>query len=150
MIIQMIKTIRKSPELTDMAAEWFSQKWGVPKAEYAKSMKENPQKGVPEWYVITDDGGKIKAGAGIIENDFHKEKTLSPNICALYVEEDCRFLGYARRLLDKACSDLKACGQKCVYLITDHAEFYEKCGWRFYGMIEENNGNMTRMYYRKL
>ena len=36
-----------------------------------------------------------------------------------------------------------------AYLITGHTDFYEMCGWEFYGMIEEDDGNMIRMYTRK-
>lgn len=34
---------------------------------------------IPNWFI---------AGAGVIENDFHNRPDLTPNICALYVEED--------------------------------------------------------------
>ena len=27
---------------------------------------------------------------GVIENDFHDRKDLTPNVCAVYTEEDCR------------------------------------------------------------
>ncbi|MBS4841563.1 MULTISPECIES: hypothetical protein [Clostridium] len=38
---------------------------------------------------------------------------------------------------------------KEVYLITDHTNFYEKCGWNFLCMVEENDGYMIRMYHFK-
>lgn len=32
-------------------------------------------------------------------NDFHDRKNLTPNVCALYVEESCRNQGIADKLL---------------------------------------------------
>ena len=39
-------------------------------------------------------------GAGVIENDFHDRKDLTPNVCAVYVEEHCRCQGIAGKLLE--------------------------------------------------
>ena len=52
--------------------------------------------------------------------------------------------------MDRACADLKESGIMDAYLITSHTTFYEKCGWSFYGMIEEDTGDLIRMYHRSL
>ncbi len=85
--MEVIK-ISNKPELKAQAAAWFSDKWGVPVDAYLESMADaasNPH-GIPKWYLILDDSNTIIAGAGIIENDFHERKDLTPNLCALYVE----------------------------------------------------------------
>lgn len=74
---------------------------------------------------------------------------LSPNICAVYVEEKYRGRGIAKAMLDRTSEDMFRCGIKCVYLITEHTGFYEKCGRKFYGTVEEIDGSTTRMYYKK-
>ena len=136
-------------------ADWFAGKWGVPLEAYIESMTDclKREGAVPQWYVITDeeaaDPKQIVAGAGVIANDFHKRPDLTPNLCALYVEEPYRRREIARTLLDFICDDLSAMGVDRAYLITGHTAFYEKCGWEFYGMIEEEDGNMIRMYTRK-
>ena len=78
-----IRKISDCPELIHEAAGWFHSKWGVPAEEYIKSMKESLDLSspIPQWYVITEEDSII-AGAGIIENDFHSRKDLSPNLCA--------------------------------------------------------------------
>ena len=43
--------------------------------------------GITQWYVIVDGQRNIIAGAGVIENDFHDRKDLTPDLCALFVEE---------------------------------------------------------------
>lgn len=51
-------------------------------------------------------------------------------------------------LLNHACAELAGKGITEAYLITSHTEFYERCGWHYYGIIEENDGNMVRCYHR--
>lgn len=142
--------LSSQPELFDKAADFFHEKWGVPKEAYLESMNESltAAGGVPEWYIVQKDD-EIIAGLGIIENDFHKRPDLRPNICAVYVKEPYRRQGIARRLLDMACNDLKEKGETDVYLLTDHTDLYERCGWEFYGEIEENSGNLVRCYHRR-
>ena len=144
-----ILTLSRRPELFEAAADWFSAKWRVPKQAYLDSMAESQtsQNGVPEWYVILD-GAAIIAGLGIIANDFHKRPDLTPNLCALFVEKPYRKQGLAKRLLDHACGDLAAHGIETAYLITDRADFYERCGWNFYTVVEEDDGGHARMYRR--
>lgn len=42
---------------------------------------------------LHNSGEKIVAGMGLIENDFHDKKDLSPNVCAVYTEEEHRCQG---------------------------------------------------------
>lgn len=51
-------------------------------------------------------------------------------------------------MLDFVCRDLAAFGVKTVYLLTDHTGFYEKCGWSFLCMAEEDGGGFTRIYQK--
>ena len=141
-------TLRERQELKDMAAQWFYSKWGVPKEAYLESMeaylnKENEY----GWYLCLN-GNKIAGGLGVIENDFHDRKDLTPNICAVYTEEEYRCKGIAGRLLDMAVGDLKSKGITPVYLVTDHIGFYERYGWKFLCMVhgDDEADLMTRMY----
>ena len=132
------------------AAQWFHSKWGVPLETYLQSMNDalTAKGGVPAWYILLNEKEAIIAGIGVIENDFHKRKDLTPNICAVYVEEAYRRQGIARMLMDHAADELARHGVDRLYLITGHTDFYERCGFTFYGMIEEDDGNMIRMYQR--
>lgn len=143
-----ILSLTERPELMSAAAEWFHSKWGVPCQEYRTSMEAalKAEHGVPAWYVVLGEAGNILAGIGVIENDFHKRPDRTPNLCALYVEEPFRRQGLARRLLKTAAEQLARQGIAVSYLITDHTDFYERCGWSYIGMVEENDGNMARMY----
>lgn len=92
----------------------------------------------------------IIAGAGVIENDFHDRKDLSPNVCAVYVEKDFRNQGIAGKMLDFICKDMKAMGIDTLYLLTDHTAFYERYGWNFLCMAQgDGEEALSRMYFHK-
>jgi len=147
-----IIAIRDRQDLKETAADWFHQKWGVPLQAYLDSMSENDgnKAGVPQWYLALGEGEEILGGLGVIENDFHKRPDLAPNIAAVYVEEKARMQGISRALLDYACAEIRAFGREHAYLLTDHTDYYERCGFEFFCMVEEDGGAMARMYRRKL
>ena len=137
------------PALAEEATQWFHGKWGIPLGAYRESIARSIARpdGVPMWFVALS-GGQIAGGLGVIDNDFHRRPDLTPNICAVYVEPAFRHRGLARALLDAACGRLSGMGIKDAYLITTHTAFYERCGWTFLGMVEENDGGMARMYHK--
>ena len=101
------------------------------------------------WYLCLD-GSRIVCGLGVIENDFHDRKDLSPNICAVFTEEEYRGKGIAGRLLDRAVADLKSKGISPVYLVTDHTGFYERYGWEFFCMVQcDGENRKSRMYIHR-
>ena len=98
------------------------------------------------WYLCLYDES-IVGGLGVIENDFHKRYDFSPNVCAVYVEKQYRCQGIAGRLLDIVVNDLKSHAISPIYLISDPSHFYERYGWKFIGMVEqEDTPELIRMY----
>ena len=139
--------IEEDLQLMERAAGWFSDKWAVPAEAYLESMEAAcGSRAVPRWYLVIDEKDEIVAGAGIIDNDFHDRPELTPNLCALYVEENWRGRGIAGCLLELARSDMAACGIEKLYLVTDHDSFYERYGWRFLTMVCDESGLWERMY----
>ena len=102
--------LRDNKDMIEECVCWFHSKWGVPKEAYLDSMNDciNRENPVPQWYVAVSDD-RIVGGLGVIENDFHNRPDLAPNVCAVYVEEDCRKNGIAGALLDFVVSDMKKC-----------------------------------------
>ena len=93
------------------------------------------------------ENNEIIAGVGVIENDFHERRDLTPNVCALYVEEKYRCRGIAGKLLELVRDDMENKGISPLYLITEHTSLYERYGWEFLCMVkEEDSDNMIRMY----
>lgn len=143
-------TLRDRPDQKAPAAKWFNSKWQVPTEAYLSCMeaylKEETEYG---WYLCLA-GDRIVGGLGVIENDFHKRADLTPNVCAVFTEEDHRGQGIAGRLLGMAVEDLRSKGISPVYLVTDHVGFYERYGWEFLCMVDsDTDPEPTRMYIHR-
>lgn len=139
------------PEMKEQAAQWSHEKWKIPLKAYIESMEEclTEKSAVPQWYIATEQN-KIIGGLGVIENDFHNRKELTPNVCAVYVEENKRGNGIAGALLRYVCEDMKKHGVDALYLITNHSSFYERYGWEFLCMVQgDGDADMSRMYIHK-
>lgn len=139
------------PQIKEQAAGWFHEKWGIPLEAYLESMEEclEQKAPVPQWYLALE-GDQILGGMGVIANDFHDRKDLSPNVCAVYTEEDRRCQGIAGALLGYVCEDMKARGMDTLYLVTDHTSFYERYGWEFLCMVQgDGETGLSRMYVHR-
>ena len=142
--------LRQQPKFKNSAAEWFHEKWNVPVGAYLGCM-DNYLNGETEygWYLCLD-GENIVGGLGVIENDFHGRKDLSPNICAVYTEAEYRCRGIAGRLLRMAVEDLKAKYISPVYLLTDLIGFYERYGWDLLCEVcSDGESEPSRMYIHR-
>lgn len=139
--------LREHTEWSDKAALWFHEKWGIPQEAYQSSIATCLTKStaVPQWYIVIQQT-EIIGGVGIIENDFHDRKDLSPNICALFVEERWRNQGIAGRLLHFVCDDMAGLNVAPLYLLTDHEDFYERYNWKFICMASGDDGEIMRVY----
>ena len=146
-----IITLSAHPEMKKPMARWFHEKWGIPEEAYLESMEEclAGKSAVPEWYVAFG-GGRIIGGLGVIENDFHNRPDLAPNVCAVFVEPDCRGQGIAGALLDYVCKDMNNRGISPLYLLTDHNSFYERYGWEYLCPARgDGEDTDSRMYIHK-
>ena len=140
-------SLRQRPQLKNIAAEWFSSKWGVSVNAYLACMDEYLTGRTEYGWYLCLDGDRIVGGLGVIENDFHDRPDLTPNICAVYTEKSYRCRGIAGKLLNMAVEDLRAKGISPVYLLTDHVDFYERYGWEFLCMAQgDGESEMSRMY----
>ncbi|MDO5107799.1 MAG: GNAT family N-acetyltransferase [Coriobacteriaceae bacterium] len=143
-------TLRERPELEKEAAAWFHARWGVPEEAYLACMDAYLARETELGWFLCLDGERIVGGLGVIENDFHNRPDLSPNVCAVYVEEDHRSHGIAGTLLDFAVEDLRRRGISPLYLVTDHIGFYERYGWEYLCMVEsDGEPEPSRMYIHR-
>jgi len=142
--------LRERPELKQAAAAWFHEKWGVPEDAYLACMDAYLNRETEYGWYLCLDGGRIVGGLGVIENDFHDRKDLSPNVCAVYTEPDCRGCGIAGTLLNMAVDDMRSKGISPLYLVTDHVGFYERYGWEFLCMVRsEDKPETSRLYLHR-
>ena len=143
-------TLREKPDLKVIAAEWFHNKWRVPAEAYLECMDAYLRRETEYgWYLCLHED-RIIGGMGVIENDFHNRKDLTPNVCAVYTEEEHRGNRIAGNLLDFVVEDMRGKGVSPLYLVTDHTSFYERYGWEFLCMVQgDGEPDMTRMYIHK-
>lgn len=142
--------LRERTEMKERAADWFHSKWGVPTEAYLACMTAYLE-GKTEygWYLCLD-GDRIVGGLGVIENDFHDRKDLTPNVCAVYTEQKDRRRGIAGNLLNMVVEDMRGKNVSPLYLLTDHTGFYERYGWEFLCMVQgDNETEMSRMYIHR-
>lgn len=142
-----ILKIRENHNWIEFASEWFHQNWNLPKEIYLESMNECIKKisAIPQWYIMIEKNAII-GGLGVILNDFHEKKDSSPNICAVYVEEEFRKRGIAGQLLNAVCEDMHTLGVDTLYLVTDHQGFYERYGFQYLFDVHCDGKEMSRMY----
>lgn len=142
--------LRDYPNYLERASLWFHKKWGVPQEAYLECMNSYlSYKTEYGWYLALLDG-EIIAGLGVIDNDFHDRTDLTPNVCAVFTEEEHRHQGIAGALLDMVTEDLRGKGISPIYLLTDHEGFYEKYGWEFYCMAQGvDEPTMSRIYIHR-
>ena len=143
-------TLREKPELKEAAADWFHRKWGVPAEAYLACMTDYLDQHTENGWYLCMLGDQIVGGLGVIDNDFHDRKDLSPNVCAVYTEETHRKQGIAGKLLELVVSDMRQKGITPLYLVTDHTGFYERYGWEFYCMAQgDDEPEQTRLYIHR-
>ena len=143
-------TLRDRPDLKDAAAIWFHGKWNVPKEAYLECMEAYLDHETEYGWYLCLDGSRIIGGMGVIENDFHDRKDLSPNVCAVYTEVEYRCQGIAGELLDMVVEDMRSKGITPLYLVTNHTGFYERYGWEFLCLVQgDGEPEMSRMYIHK-
>ena len=152
MIFMEILKLRNHQELADQVAEWFHSQWGIPLEAYAESIQAclANKESVPQWYIAIENNEMI-GGLGVIANDFHDRKDLTPNVCSVYVMEAHRCKGIAGALLNYVCDDMSKLGIDTLYLVTDHTSYYERYGWNFMCMVQgDGEPDLTRMYLHKM
>ena len=149
--VQRIVKLSERRDLMDKAAGWFSSKWSVPKEAYLESIEQSfSADAVPSWYLCME-GERIIGGLGVIENDFHNRKDLTPNVCAVYTESSFRHQGVAGRLLNFVCQDMKEHGIGTLYLLTELEGFYERYGWTYLCPVQgDGEDYFSRMYRHEL
>ncbi len=143
-------TLREKPEWMNSAAQWFHSKWRVPTEAYLACMDAYSRNETEYGWYLCLDGERIIGGMGVIENDFHDRKDLTPNVCAVFTEEKYRCQGIAGNLLNMVVDDMKTKGVSPIYLVTDHTGFYERYGWEFLCFVRcDGEEGLSRMYIHR-
>ena len=95
-----IYLIERETTIKDRAAEWFHSKWGVPQEAYLECMEaylnNETEYGMVSLFRWEPNDRGIGSNLKMI---FYDRKDFTPNICAVYTEEEYRCKGIAGHLL---------------------------------------------------
>lgn len=105
--------------------------------------------GIPAMYVAFIDG--VPAGiVALLRADLFSRQDLFPWMADLYVCPEHRSKGIGSALQDFALKRAKEMGYQKIYLYTPLVGYYEKNGWKYIGDKMERDGEITRVYRKKL
>ncbi len=132
-----ILSLAEHIEYQPLASEWVAKRWHMTNRDYFATMRERkPNSVTPQWYIAME-GYRLVGILGVVDYDNHAELEITPNLCGLYVEEDCRGRGIARALLNYAQEDMQAKGVDKLYLLTKTTGYYEKLGYKYLKQVGE-------------
>ena len=127
-----IVSLKDRPDLIKESAKRFSSMFNIDIKEYLKSMDEMLTSSTyPLWLVALFDSSHIIGGLGVIENDFHSRKDLSPNISAVFTLSAYRGVRISQLLINKAIEMMHQVNIDTLYVITNHIGLYEKYGFEY-------------------
>jgi len=86
-------------------------------------------RGIPSVFIAMLED-QLVGSAAIVENDMSSKSELSPWLAAVYVKEDFRRQGIAKKLITRCIQEAVQSNVGILYLYTEFAaKYYEKLGW---------------------
>ncbi|WP_298511620.1 GNAT family N-acetyltransferase [uncultured Kordia sp.] len=130
-----IELITKDNNLLEKGIAYFWKQWGNDSNfDFYRDCIENSvsdDNALPKFYVLLDHN-EIVACYALLLNDIISRQDIFPWFACLFVDENYRNQGIAKKLMTHALSECKNKGFETVYLSTDLENFYEKNGWSYH------------------
>jgi GNAT superfamily N-acetyltransferase len=126
-------------------SEFIKDKYkGISKSNIIKALNNRYLDNLPMTYIGILNSECIGT-ISLFSNDLNKRQDLTPWLAALYISEEYRNLGYARKLISFITDKAQALGFKKIYLRTETtSEYYKKLGWtQMFDTIDDNGLNTT-------
>lgn len=99
--------------------------------------------------LLLADGDKLVSHCTFAERDDIQPTDLTPWVGFVYTFPEYRGHRYAGLLLDEAERLAKARGIPAIYLSTNHIGLYEKYGFEFLDMMNDIDGEPSRVYIKR-
>jgi N-acetylglutamate synthase-like GNAT family acetyltransferase len=135
----------------DEAIAYYHSKWGRENnyTFFEDAIRNSYYQDLPQFFVLLKDND-IVGCCGLIINDFISRHDLYPWLCGVFIEESERNQGLGGKILAFAEQEAKRVGYKAVYLSTDHTSYYERYGWEYIGDGYQPDGDVARIYRKKI
>jgi len=145
-----IENLADNIEYLEEVAMWCWEEWDRAKGASLEDVIYRTRHSIckdkiPMTYIAKHDE-KLVGTVSIWQNDLISRQDLTPWIAALYIKKEYRGKGIGTLLQEKCIQVVSELGFEKLYLITDHENYYEKCGWKFLELAPLGNGKETRIY----
>jgi GNAT superfamily N-acetyltransferase len=147
----VFRNVAECPEIHDTIARWLWSFWGSSlNLDFYRSLVTHCREDdFPMMYVAFVDDVPVGTVA-LLRADLFSRQDLFPWMADLYVCPEYRSHGIGSALQDFILRKAKDCGFRTVYLYTPLKEYYEKKGWEYMGDEMERDGEIVRIYAKKL
>jgi len=144
-----IELITKDCIFLEKGIAYFWKQWGSESNfDFYKNCIENSlsiDNALPKFYLMIENDTIIGSYA-LLTNDLISRQDLIPWFACLYVDENYRNQGIAKKLLAHGLNESYKKGYDMLYLCTDLTDFYEKYGWNYFDIGYHLNGDKTNIY----
>ena len=100
--------------------------------------------------LLLTEGDELISYCTFAEKDDIQPTDLTPWVGFVYTFPEHRGHRYAGLLFDEVERLAKEQQVTEVYLSTNHIGLYEKYGWEFFGMMEDMDGEPSRVYVKRI
>lgn len=102
---------------------------------------------LPQIYAAFDEkenmvGYYVLSAKEMIKHD----QNMKPWLGIILVFDEYRGKKYSPLMIERACETAKNLGFECLYLITEHDNYYERFGFEFVKEEHYENGERTKLY----
>lgn len=147
-----ITLLTKENNLLKKGIAYIWKQWGSDtNFDFYRDCIENSvsdDNGLPKFYVAIEND-EIIACYALLINDIISRQDIFPWFACLFVDENYRNQGIAKKLMDHALNECKKKGFETAYLSTDLENFYEKAGWSYYAEGYNVFGEGFKIYSKR-
>ena len=142
-----IISIKNIPDYKKRLTGYVIKNWPPVKKHFIHILNQclHSTQDLPQCFVLLQ-GKEIIGFYQLIKHELIKNKTLSPWITCVFVDEKMRGKGLGEKLTIHGRTIAGSLGYKKVYLTTDHIQYYEKLGFREIGIDIFEGGRPTKIY----
>ena len=99
--------------------------------------------------ILLTEGDELISYCTLAEKDDIQPTDLTPWVGFVYTFPEHRGHRYAGLLFEEVVRLAKERQAAEVYLSTNHVGLYEKYGWEFFGMMDDMDGEPSRVYVKR-
>ena len=100
--------------------------------------------------LLLTEGDELISYCTFAEKDDIQPTDLTPWVGFVYTFPEHRGHRYAGLLFDEAERLAKEGDVKEIYLSTNHTGLYEKYGWEFFGIMDDMDGEPSKVYVKRI